>query len=494
MDATLELSPFNHLYAWVAFGFAAVLLLFVSSNLRDPLSKVPGPWYTRWTDLVGTYYWLLGRKPLYIHDLHLRYGPVVRVGPREVYVADREAVRRIYSIKKEFPKSRWYLAFLPFIETIFNTPNIDLHRRYRRLLSAPMSESSLKNYLPQIDFKVSLAMERMKEEFETRGVVDIYKWFFFMTTDIIGDLSFGESFRLLETKQITQYVSDLQSAGRIGSYRSAFPRLFGLIVRYKLPVPLLKKAADIGIRLRKYATESVQRHYALVEREGPDAKPTVFSKLYNAEGDESISMTEVIQNGQSYIVAGSDTTSNSLDYLVWAVCRDPKIQSRLVKELQALPEDFTYEHLRHVPYLDCVIDETLRRHPTVPSGLPREVPAGGEELGGYHIPAGYTVATQNYTLHRDPVAFPDPEKFDPSRWENPTPVMKEVLIPFGGGSRICIGLHLAKIELRLGAARFFRAFPNARVSMREGMSDKDMVPELFFLAGPQTHRCLIELA
>lgn len=121
--------------------------------------------------------------------------------------------------------------------------------------------------------------------------------------------------------------------------------------------------------------------------------------------------------------------------MVWAVCGHPEVKSRLLKELEVLPDDFTYDDLRHVPYLDHVIDETLRRYSTVPAGLPREVPGGGAELCGYHIPAGYTVATQNYSLHRDPVAFPDPERFDPSRWENTTQAMKDSFMPFGAGSR-----------------------------------------------------------
>ncbi|KAI1431321.1 cytochrome P450 [Xylaria sp. CBS 124048] len=492
MDATLELIKSKPLFSLCALGVGVVLLLFISKS-RDPLAPVPGPWYAKWTDLVSTYYWLAGGKPAYIHNLHRKYGPIVRVGPREVFVADLEAVRRLYAVKNEFPKSNWYRNFVPFIQNIFNTTDLQLHRQYRRLLSAPLSESGLKSFLPQIDSNVKLTLQRMKEEFETRGVTDIYKWWLFMATDVIGELSFGESFRMLETGKINQYISDLQSVGKIGSYRSAFPALFRLTAQFGVPLPGLKTAQDTGLRVRRYATESLQRHRDLVEKEGPNAQPTVLSKLYHAEGDESISPPEMVNNAQSYIVAGSDTTSNTLDYLVWAVCRDPEIKSRLNKELEALPEEFTYEELRHVPYLDHVIDETLRRYATVPSGLPRQVPAGGTEMCGHHIPASYTVTAQNHTLHADPHAFPDPHKFDPSRWENLTQAMKDAFRPFGGGSRICIGLHLARVELRLATARFFKAFPNAKVSTLEGMSDKDMIPEQYFLAAPRGHRCLVEL-
>lgn len=206
-------------------------------------------------------------------------------------------------------------------------------------------------------------------------------------------------------------------------------------MRFGIPLPVLNQARTFSMRMRKYSTQLLNHHRRLVENGGADAKPTVFTKVYKAEGDESISQEEIRDNAQSYIVAGSDTTTNTLCYTIWAICRHPEIKSRLVKELEVLPDSFTHEDLRHVPYLDHIIDESLRRFPAVPSGLPREVPEGGAEMCGYHIPAGYTVTAQSYTLHRDPNAFPDPEKYDPSRWENPTQAMKDVSMPFGGGSR-----------------------------------------------------------
>jgi cytochrome P450 len=59
-------------------------------------------------------------------------------------------------------------------------------------------------------------------------------------------------------------------------------------------------------------------------------------------------------------------------------------------------------------------------------------------------------------------------------------------------SSVCLGLHLARMELRLAIAHFFREFPNAKISALEGMSDDDMVQVTFFLAPPKNKRCLIE--
>jgi cytochrome P450 len=100
-------------------------------------------------------------------------------------------------------KSPWYLRFVTGrIENIFSTSNVDLHRRYRRLLSGAMSESSLATHFDTIRSRADHAVIRMTEEIKTRGATDVSKWWFFMTSDVIGELSFGESFHAVERGQV----------------------------------------------------------------------------------------------------------------------------------------------------------------------------------------------------------------------------------------------------------------------------------------------------
>lgn len=164
-------------------------------------------------------------------------------------------------------------------------------------------------------------------------------------------------------------------------------------------------------------------------------KQTLFTKVFASKENDILTFDEVRSDAQAYIVAGSDTVGNTMTYLVYCVCRHPQVKARLVKELESLPQGFIESDLRNLPYMNNVIDETLRLYSAAPSGLPRAVPAGGAELCGYRLDADTTVCVQAYSMHRDPLIYINPETFDPSRWETPTKAMKDSFMPFGAGSR-----------------------------------------------------------
>ncbi|ORY70424.1 cytochrome protein [Pseudomassariella vexata] len=468
------------------------LIVWAYTLLTNPLAKLPGPWYSIWTDTVLRYHILKGQRPTYVHSLHLKYGPIIRIGPTEASIQDLSSVKQIYRVKGEFLKSVFYQKFSPDRHNIFNTLDVNFHRRWRRLLSAPISETGLVAHQPVIEGKIRLAVQRMVEEMEKRGAADVFHWFMCMTTDIIGELSFGESFHMLETGSKTQYIRDLEQIAFASSIRATIPWIYKLAQWMPFRTPVLTDIAEQAKRTMSYAGQAIKQHYDLVDKQGEDAKPTLFSKLYKA-GEDGLNFAEIRDNAASYIIAGSDTTTNTLTYLVWSVCKHPHVQRRLVDELSGLSDDdLEDQKLKNLPYLNQVIQESMRLYPAAPSGLPRAVPREGAEMGGYFIPGGHTVSVQAYSMHRDAAVYPEPLVFDPSRWEEPTQAMKDSFVPFGGGSRICLGLHLARIELRLATARFFRTFPNAKMSNLEGFSDEDMKPAMFFLLTPKTRRCLVE--
>jgi cytochrome P450 len=305
--------------------------------------------------------------------------------------------------------------------------------------------------------------------------------------------------------QKNQYIHDLEGLAKADGLGIVFPNITK-IASY-LPLPLFNAAKASKTRLASYAAESIGRYEKLVAAEPDNTKLTLLTKLFNPK-EETLRRIDILAAAQGYIIAGSDTTANSLTYLLWAVCRNPSIRARLAEEVAGLPETYRDEDLKTLPYLSQVIKETLRLYGAAPAFLPREVTQGGAEIDGYWMPAGTEVQTQAYSMHRDATVFPDPERFNPSRWESPSREMQDAWMPFGGGARstcncsfqnvltdewtVCLGLHLALMEMRLAVAGFFRAFPNAKAAMRDGFNDEEMEQVIFFLMFPKGKRCMIQ--
>ncbi|KAM7216531.1 Cytochrome P450 [Rhypophila decipiens] len=486
-------------YNYVLAGAAGLFItLILRAASRGPLSHIPGPWYTKFTSWPLRFYWLLGKKAAYVHRLHVKYGPVIRITPDEADLCDVSAKQTIYSTKETFVKTSFYDKLSGWNEGLFSTRNIDTHRHLRRLLSGPMSDNSLRTVEPLVRRRVDLTIHRMVESMQTKGFVDVFHWAFLMTSDIIGELSFGESFGNLEAGTKGQYLNDVLNIGWAGGICVAFPWLFQyrLLTAMTTVIPAVRSVLVSIRRITQYAHESLARYRWLVDEDPVNVKPTLFTKLFKAGEEEALSFEMITQSARTYLVAGSDTTANTLTYLIWSVCKDQAIRDKLVAELTTkLLETNTFSDadVRQLPYLNCVIEEALRLYTAVPSALPRAVPAQGAELAGYWFPGGVTVASQAYSLHRDPAIYPNPFKFDPDRWTEgrANKLMKDASLAWGGGSRICIGMHLAKTEIRLTTALFFRTFPKATVSTAEGMSDKDMEIHDHFLLALKGGRCHI---
>lgn len=316
-------------------------------------------------------------------------------------------------------------------QNIFSTTDPKFHSNRRRLLATPISDSSLSKHEPLISKRINLAIEKIAQEMDNRGVADVFKWWLFMATDVIGELTFGESFQMLESGEKNQYTKDLESLSSLQPIRTTFPNMVDLARR--LPLPIFNRAGAVANRMSQYALQSLQRYTKHLENDPGTAKQTLFTKIFDEKN--GLSLREILYEAQGYIVAGSDTTAVTLTYLVYSVCSDARVREKLAVELTSLPELISDKDLRNLPYLNQVVSETLRLYTAVPFGLPRSVPVGGVTLKGMYIAGGTTISTQSYSLHRDPGIFADPDRFYPERWEDPSKDMKDASIPFGGGSR-----------------------------------------------------------
>ncbi|KAI0121149.1 cytochrome P450, partial [Xylariales sp. AK1849] len=463
-------------------------------GLRSPLASLPGPWHSRFTRLPLKYHILAGQRMYYQHRLHEKYGPIVRIGPEEVAVADLEAFSQIHRIGSGFNKAPWYdstVIGLPGQDRpeygVFNMQDPKAHAQRRRLFARPFSNTALrKNWEDAVRVTVELAVSKIKADAEG-GVADVMKWWTLMATDVIAHLSFGESFDMVGLGQQTPYITALQSALLGAGIRDELPWLYA-IARW-IPVERIQQVM--------WADEIIFEHggKAVTNLRQNRGSQNLFSQMLaesESQEKQSLSDLSVRLEASNLIVAGSDTTAMTLTYLVWAVLKRPDLQSRVEEEVAKLNSAFGDAELEGLPLLNAVIDETLRLYCAVPGSLPRAVPKGGATLGGHFIPADTVVCTQAYTFHRDENVFPDPFRFDETRFMQPqTAAQKLAFHPMGAGSRACLGNHLARMELRLAAALFFRGCRGAKLSY--DMDDSVMEMDNQFLMAPRGHRCDITL-
>ena len=166
---------------------------------------------------------------------------------------------------------------------------------------------------------------------------------------------------------------------------------------------------------------------------------------------QPLSEKEVRDEVVTMLFAGNETTAVMLGWVLHCVTAYEGVEEKLHQELQTALNgrvpDLT--DLPQLPYLNLVLHETMRLYPPVWS-IFRKV-AKEEVLAGYRIEAGHTMIVSPFTIHYHPQYWPDPARFDPYRHthEQTRQRPKYAYIPFGGGRHLCIGKHLAMLEVQL---------------------------------------------
>lgn len=171
---------------------------------------------------------------------------------------------------------------------------------------------------------------------------------------------------------------------------------------------------------------------------------TLLSRLQDktekASSVNQLDNTDIAAECMDHMVAGIDTTGDSLCFLMWELSQPASLefQKRLQDEIREHP-DVSFDKLS---YLDAVVQEGLRCYPAIPMSLPRVVPDGGKQVDGYFIPGGSIVSSQAYSVHRNNEAvFPSPDVFNPERWMSPVgeAERKRHMFAFSHGGRGCVG-------------------------------------------------------
>ncbi len=213
-------------------------------------------------------------------------------------------------------------------------------------------------------------------------------------------------------------------------------------------------------------------------RVDPDAERLDILSLLITASDEDgsrLSDTEVRDQLMTLMFAGHDTSTSTVTFQLYELARNPEARERLCEELDRVlggdAPDMATLH-RELPYLDMVTDETLRLYPPAWIGPRRAVRSF--EFGGREVPAGAYVNYCSWASHRLPHVFEDPDAFVPERFERErkTALPRGAYVPFGAGSRICIGKRFGQTEVKLVTAMVLQRFlpellPGHEVTVRQ---------------------------
>lgn len=163
-------------------------------------------------------------------------------------------------------------------------------------------------------------------------------------------------------------------------------------------------------------------------------------KTESSSSVNQLDSTDIAAECMDHMVAGIDTTGDSLCFLMWELSQPSsfEFQRKLQKEIRENP-DVAFDKLS---YLDAVIQEGLRVFSAIPMSLPRVVPQGGKQIDSFFIPEGSIVSSQAYSVHRhNDTIFPNPDIFNPERWLSPVgeAERKRHMFAFSHGGRGCVG-------------------------------------------------------
>lgn len=147
-----------------------------------------------------------------------------------------------------------------------------------------------------------------------------------------------------------------------------------------------------------------------------------------------------------FLIAGSETTATLLAGAFYLLLTNPKYLSRLTDEVRTAfkrESDIDMQSAANLPFLQAVIQESLRLYPPAPNTLPRQTPEPGEIVCGKFVPAKYTVGIHQWSANRSSRNFYLPDEFIPERWmgtdERFEHDKRDACQPFSYGPRNCIG-------------------------------------------------------
>ncbi|KAI1335896.1 putative cytochrome P450 [Xylariaceae sp. FL0016] len=419
----------------------------------SPLAGFPGPRLAAMTSLYEFYfdYFKQAKYCFKIEEMHRTYGPIVRINPRELSIADSNFYDKVY-VSGNTRRTQGYSQFalgIGFEGTFFLSHSHEVHRRRRKPVEPYFSRFGVTKLEPFIYTAVDKLIARFKSFEGTGRVVRLDHAMLAFSGDVIGQVCHS----IIKCIPLfTEFPWMIYFVRHIPSW----------VLFWLDPKAECFNRAEKHIE--KLIDEKTRRQITKTEPT-VGGRLTLFRYLVNESGlpEEDLTVDRLTKEAQILLGAGSVFTARTFHFIIFYLLSNAHMRERLENELRDLGERPTWSQLEKLPYLQAVIKEGLRHSYGTMHRLPRVSPdealdyTSPEHGRTWRIPAGVPVGMTAYFQHTDPNVFPEPYSFVPERWLGDVPTqMTRNLVPFARGSRNCIGMNLATAEINFMLAALFR--------------------------------------
>lgn len=421
-------------------------------NQVETSNSLRGPKKTNYSDLQSTLGWIL--DPLSLLDSYAsKYGEIISVDlgklPPLVYLSHPEAVKQVFSSPPScFSRvsKNTALRILLGENSLFLLDG-ESHQQHREILMPLFNADRLKDY----GHLMNKVINKNINAWPLNKPVEIRQLLLQNSIEIILKCIFG----ITQDDRVERLNHSLQSV--MNNLNSPLFILSSLFKPLQISLggwsswgKFERKMEDIDKHISNLILD---RKVTLKVRECND----ILGILLGGQNQEKQLLTdkEIRDELLTLFFTGTDTTVSALVWSLYWFSRSPNVQSRLLDELNSL-STLSPNNIVSLPYLTAFCKEVLRIYPPTPIATSR-ILKNSCEIMGHRFDRGTVLVPVIYLVHRREDLYPQSDQFRPERFLERKFSSAEYL-PFGGGSRSCIGMTFALNQMKLVLAQIFRAF------------------------------------
>lgn len=424
-----------------------------------------------------------------------RYGPLFRVSfPRGdlLVVADSELIAQVLrerpatfrrpSITTEVASE---MGGLP---GVFEAEGA-AWRNQRRMVMQAFAPQAVKGYFPALVQVAQRLRRRWDDAARSGRRIDLGAELRLYTVDIVAGLAFGSDVNTIEhgDNAIQRHLDRILPAV---ARRSLAPFPYWRYVKLARDRRLEHSVAAVRVAVDELVTQAKERMPRDPERGARPRNMLEAMLAAAAQDDSGVSERDVGGNVLTMLLAGEDTTSNSLAWLIWLLQHHPRALARARAEVLALAPDLdtlTVEQVDRLDFVEACAHEALRLKPPA-AFIPLEALAD-TVVGDVQVAQGTIVWCVMRAGSLDDANFADATAFDPQRWLDDA-VSKKASMPFGAGPRTCPGRYLALLEIKVAMAMLLARFEIHDVATEHGGEPDE---RMGFVMEPETLRMRLRL-